>query len=272
MEQDLFLEACEEFSAAIRLREDFATAYLMRGRAHEKLDELQEALNDFTHAVRIRPDYVAAFVSRGRVYSKLEEYDNAINDCSVAIGISPDEATAFETRAGAYQAKGEVDKAMDDFERAGLLSEQKLCVVCLDNVRNTRIHPCLHAVLCAPCAQDLLAMKYSCPLCSQPIEYIEQGAFDKTFAIDDLLFRKMEASIASGAEEEEEVEENDNDEGHNERENEEGEGVLDTDEQGEADIVGAQDGAEANGNAEERQEVHHEQNDDDDTNSSAAAS
>ncbi len=159
VEEDKYDEACKEFTIAIDLREDFATAYLMRGRVYEQLDELQDALNDFTKAVKLRSDYVAAFISRGRVYNKLHQYDNAIEDCTVAIDISPEEATAFQTRAGAYQSKGDLDKAMEDFERAGLLSEQKLCVVCLDNPRSTRIHPCLHAVLCAPCAQDLLSMK-----------------------------------------------------------------------------------------------------------------
>ena len=61
----------------------------------------------------------------------------------------------------------------------------RYCVICLENHRETRLHPCLHAALCTKCATGLCKQNMGCPLCGAAIEHVEFGKFDSTFAFDD---------------------------------------------------------------------------------------
>jgi len=51
------------------------------------------------------------------------------------------------------------------------IPDDKLCVVCLETVRNTLIAPCGHVCLCFECA-DIVKSKQSCPMCRGPIEMV----------------------------------------------------------------------------------------------------
>ena len=56
------------------------------------------------------------------------------------------------------------------------------CVVCMAAPRGARLRPCCHALLCAPCAADLVRRGDGCPACRAAVERFEEGAFDATFA------------------------------------------------------------------------------------------
>jgi hypothetical protein len=56
------------------------------------------------------------------------------------------------------------------------------CVVCMAAPRGTRLRPCCHALLCAPCAAELVRRGDGCPACRAAVERFEEGAFDATFA------------------------------------------------------------------------------------------
>ena len=56
------------------------------------------------------------------------------------------------------------------------------CVVCMAAPRGTRLRPCCHALLCAPCAADLVRRGDACPACRAGVERYEEGAFDATYA------------------------------------------------------------------------------------------
>ena len=55
------------------------------------------------------------------------------------------------------------------------------CVVCMAAPRGTRLRPCCHALLCAPCAADLKQRGDGCPACRAAVDYFEEGVFDTTF-------------------------------------------------------------------------------------------
>ncbi len=48
--------------------------------------------------------------------------------------------------------------------------------------RGARLRPCCHALLCVPCAADLVRRGDACPACRAAVERFEEGAFDTTFA------------------------------------------------------------------------------------------
>ncbi len=56
------------------------------------------------------------------------------------------------------------------------------CVVCMAAPRGARLRPCCHALLCAPCAAELVRRGCGCPACRAAVERYEEGAFDATYA------------------------------------------------------------------------------------------
>ncbi len=58
------------------------------------------------------------------------------------------------------------------------------CVVCMAAPRGARLRPCFHALLCAPCAAELVRRGSRCPACRAAVERYEEGAFDATYARD----------------------------------------------------------------------------------------
>lgn len=49
-------------------------------------------------------------------------------------------------------------------------AEDRLCVICLVNERNTTVLPCRHMCMCNECAQELRKQTQRCPICRNPVE------------------------------------------------------------------------------------------------------
>ena len=64
----------------------------------------------------------------------------------------------------------------------GAWAGQAECVVCMAAPRGTRLRPCCHALLCAPCAAELVRRGDGCPACRAAVERYEEGAFHATYA------------------------------------------------------------------------------------------
>ncbi len=56
------------------------------------------------------------------------------------------------------------------------------CVVCFAALRDMRLQPCCHALLCPPCAAELVRRGGDCPVCRAAVERYEEGAVDATYA------------------------------------------------------------------------------------------
>ena len=48
--------------------------------------------------------------------------------------------------------------------------EERLCVICLVNDRNTTVLPCRHMCMCNECAQELRKQTSRCPICRNHVE------------------------------------------------------------------------------------------------------
>lgn len=97
----------------------------------------------------------------------------------------PEYIEAYRLRSSILQKLGDMDRSLADLETAGMIEENKICVICLENQRETRLHPCLHAVLCTSCASGLCKQRMACPLCGATIQHVEFGKFDSTFAFEE---------------------------------------------------------------------------------------
>jgi hypothetical protein len=52
--------------------------------------------------------------------------------------------------------------------------EETECVVCTDAPKDHLVLPCVHLCACGLCAQRLLELDASCPVCRGPVERIAQ--------------------------------------------------------------------------------------------------
>ena len=49
-------------------------------------------------------------------------------------------------------------------------AEERLCVICLVNPRDTTVLPCRHMCMCYECAQELRKQSSKCPICRNHVE------------------------------------------------------------------------------------------------------
>ena len=110
--------AIEDYTKAIELNPDYATAYYNRGIAHSDLKEYQQAIADYTESIRLKnPELWVPYNGRGIAHSDLKEYQKAIADYSKAIELNPDYATAYYNRGIAHSDLKEYQKAIADYSK-----------------------------------------------------------------------------------------------------------------------------------------------------------
>jgi Tfp pilus assembly protein PilF len=106
------------YSAAIRLKPDYADAFCNRGNARFDKGDLDGALQDYNEALKLEPDYADVFNNRGNARRAKGDLEGALQDCSEAIRLKPDHAMAFYNRAIARRAKGDLEGALRDYSEA----------------------------------------------------------------------------------------------------------------------------------------------------------
>jgi len=117
-------DAINDYTKAIRLKDDYVDAYVNRGWAHNQLELFQDAIVDLSEAIRLKPDEANAYYNRGFAYIRLNQYQKAINDYTEAIRIGPayadlssfltQETNAYRNRGWAYSQLGLYEKAVID--------------------------------------------------------------------------------------------------------------------------------------------------------------
>jgi tetratricopeptide (TPR) repeat protein len=113
--------AIADFSEAIRLKPDYANAFLNRGGSYVGEGRYDLAIADLNDAIRLDPDLYDAYVDRGSAYENNGQYEPALADFNDAIRLKPDSAEAFLDRGGVYAHTRRLDLALADFNKALLL-------------------------------------------------------------------------------------------------------------------------------------------------------
>ena len=108
--------AIADYTRAIHLKPDFASAYYNRGVAKKELRQYIAAIADYTEAIRLRPDHASAYYNRGITKRKLEQYDAAIADYTEAIRLRPDHASAYYNRGIANSKLGRYFAEIADYD------------------------------------------------------------------------------------------------------------------------------------------------------------
>ncbi len=123
-EKDPF-KAIDLLDQAIELNEDYADAYLERGKRKIDIEDVDEirvnyhyAIADLNEYISLRPKNPVAFAERGYAYRKLDRDSNALADYNRAIRLDAKYADAYLGRAWVKMKMEEYDAALKDLEKA----------------------------------------------------------------------------------------------------------------------------------------------------------
>ncbi|BAZ90315.1 tetratricopeptide repeat protein [Raphidiopsis curvata NIES-932] len=111
--------AIDDYTQAIKIEPELASVYYERGGARRELRDYKGAIDDYTQAINIFPELASAYYERGGVRRKLRDYKGAIDDYTQTIKIEPESAfLAYYERGGARRELGDYKGAIDDYTQA----------------------------------------------------------------------------------------------------------------------------------------------------------
>jgi tetratricopeptide (TPR) repeat protein len=113
-----YQQAILSFDRAIKLKPDFADAYLMRGRAFIAEAKPERAVADFSAVIELHPGDPQGLIDRGTAYLDVKDYQAAIADANAAIQLNPNLDLAYNLRGAVVRAAGDLSAALDDFNKA----------------------------------------------------------------------------------------------------------------------------------------------------------
>jgi tetratricopeptide (TPR) repeat protein len=140
VEEGQYLEAIDQFGAALGLEPEDPEAYFLRGRAHydyaaqatsavtgqglenvpilpeEAVQHLEQAVGDYTRAVELDPLYAKAHNNRGNAYVALGDHASAVDDYNTALQLDPTLALVYFNRGLLRYRLGEHEEAVADLE------------------------------------------------------------------------------------------------------------------------------------------------------------
>ena len=110
----------EEFTRIIdvKLKTEFALAYIGRGDAYRRRGEIDAAIADYGRAIELKPDYGKAYAWRGYGYAVQRQDDRAAMDFARAIELDRSDSLPYSCRGLASVARGNYDSAVADFNKA----------------------------------------------------------------------------------------------------------------------------------------------------------
>jgi tetratricopeptide (TPR) repeat protein len=105
------------YSEAIRIRPDYAEAFLGRGNAYYGQNDYAHALVDFDSAVALVPQSYIYYDARCGARLHLGDLDKALTDCNTSLGLR-DKYETHGTRGLVYLKQGKFAEARADFDAA----------------------------------------------------------------------------------------------------------------------------------------------------------
>jgi S1-C subfamily serine protease/cytochrome c-type biogenesis protein CcmH/NrfG len=94
--------AIASYKQAIRLKADFAEAWLALGGTYSRMGRNTDAAAAYRKAVRLKPDYVMAWRHLGTAYNKMNKGAEAIAAYREAVRLKPDHAIAWNHLGSIY--------------------------------------------------------------------------------------------------------------------------------------------------------------------------
>lgn len=121
--------AIAEFTQAVELSPNNATAIYNLGLAYESNGNAEEAYKYYSRAIEANPGMQVAYLNRGRVLAVAGKRQEAIADFTHAVELNSKDATAWDNRGLAYVELGEFKLGLADLERAKALSPKEIGIL-----------------------------------------------------------------------------------------------------------------------------------------------
>lgn len=121
-----YAKSIESFTRAIETEPARALAFVSRGAAYLKLDNLDRARDDFDRAVAIDPQYARAYHLRGLVSERRGDSRQALADFDRAIAIDPEYGAAYYSRATLHTQLDNTEQAQEDIAMITHLGNRNL--------------------------------------------------------------------------------------------------------------------------------------------------
>jgi len=115
--------ALADYTTAIQIDPNDATAYSNRGVTYADLQDYERALADYTQAIQINPTDAQAYNNRGNTYADLQDNAAALADFTHAIHLDPTDAQAYLNLGVLLYHQGGFADAVAYFERAAQLGD-----------------------------------------------------------------------------------------------------------------------------------------------------
>jgi hypothetical protein len=108
---------------AVKQRELTAQEWFESGY---KAIDFDEKNRFYTEAIRLKPDYADAYINRGIARRNKDDLNGAIKDFTEAIRLEPNEAESFHDRAYARRLKGDLVGAINDYTQGLILNPKNV--------------------------------------------------------------------------------------------------------------------------------------------------
>ncbi|HEX6387691.1 MAG TPA: tetratricopeptide repeat protein, partial [Anaerolineae bacterium] len=118
-----FTEVTRLYSAALHIHSHFGV-YNNRGIAYRAQGELAAAIEDYTQAITLNPDDATAYNNRGIAYRQLGQLDRALADFNRALELAPDDDWYLYSRSLVLLVLDHSEPAAADLNRAIDVAQQ----------------------------------------------------------------------------------------------------------------------------------------------------
>ncbi len=111
-------KAIMDYSRAIKLDPNDASAYSYRGHSHRWKSDNEQAIRDYGKALALEPEDADPYVSIGYVHYLLADHERAIQYFDKALALNTSDPYTHLYRGASHSAQGDLDSAIDDFGKA----------------------------------------------------------------------------------------------------------------------------------------------------------
>jgi tetratricopeptide (TPR) repeat protein len=109
--------ALDDCTKALRINPRHLVAHCYKGRAHNRLGDVESAIREENEAILLDPGFSTAYYYRGFFRKVKGDYPGAIADSTRAIELFPNYTYAYLNRAEAYRLAGNPEGALSDLEK-----------------------------------------------------------------------------------------------------------------------------------------------------------
>lgn len=131
VEQKKWIEAKQQYSAAIALKKDFSLAYIGLAKSYEAQSDIDQAIVVLSYALSSVPSDPETLFNLGRLlYGRNNKNDRALAESYwlKAIQINPNFSSVLGSLAALFEAKGDKNTALNYYRRAAVVEPENTTI------------------------------------------------------------------------------------------------------------------------------------------------